>query len=53
MFYEVKADAIALLQAMKEDHERHNLDVPFAHGTRLAPYLVAEHAGLSKEGRHG
>jgi hypothetical protein len=49
MFYEVKADAVALLQAMKEDHERHNLDVPFAHGTRLAPYLVAEHAGLDPD----
>ncbi len=49
MFYEVKADAVALLQAMKEDHERHNLDVTFADGTRLAPYLVAERAGLNPD----
>jgi len=46
MFYEVDKDALALLQAMKEHHEQHNPDVPLADGTRLAPELVAEHAGL-------
>jgi len=49
MFYEVKADALALLRVMKEDHQRHEPDVPFADGTRLAPYLAAEHAGLDPD----
>ncbi len=49
MFYEVKADALALLRVMKEDHERHEPDAPFADGTRLAPYLAAEHAGLDPD----
>jgi hypothetical protein len=45
-FYEVKADAVALLRAMQEDHERHDPGTPFSEGTRLAPYLAAERAGL-------
>jgi hypothetical protein len=49
MFYEVKADALALPRAMKEDHERHDPGPPFADRTRLAPYLAAEHAGLEPE----
>jgi hypothetical protein len=46
MFYEVERDALALLRAMKEYHERHDPDTKFADGTRLAPYLAAERAGL-------
>jgi hypothetical protein len=49
MFYEVKEDALALLRAMKEEHERHEPDAPFADGTRLAPYLAAEHTGLDPD----
>jgi hypothetical protein len=46
MFYEVEKDALALLRAMKEYHDQNNPDVPLADGTRLAPELVAERAGL-------
>ena len=49
MFYEVKTDAGALLRAMKEYHEHHDPDAPFSDGTRLAPYLAAERAGLDPE----
>ena len=49
MFYEVKTDASALLRVMREYHEHHEPDVPFSNGTRLAPYLVAEGAGLDPE----
>jgi hypothetical protein len=49
MFYEVKTDASALLRAMKEYHEHHDPDAPFSDGTRLAPYLAAERAGLDPE----
>ncbi len=49
MFYEVKADARALLRAMKEYHEHHDPDVPFSDGTRLALYLSAEGADLDPE----
>ncbi len=49
MFYEVKTDARALLRAMKEYHEHHEPEVPFSDGTRLAPYLAAEGAGLGPE----
>jgi hypothetical protein len=48
-FYEVRADAVALLRAMKEYHEQHDPGAPFSEGTRLAPYLVAERAGLDPE----
>ena len=48
-FYEVRVDAAALLRAMKEYHERHNPGAPFSEGTRLAPYLVAERAGLDPD----
>jgi hypothetical protein len=47
MFHEVHKDALALLWVMKEHHERHNPEVPLADGTRLAPELVAERAGLN------
>jgi hypothetical protein len=47
--YEVRVDAVALLRAMKEYHERHDPGVPFSKGTRLAPYLAAEHAGLDPD----
>ena len=49
MFYEVDKDALALLGAMKEHHERHNPDVPLADGTRLAPELVSERIGLAPD----
>jgi hypothetical protein len=45
-FYEVKTDAVALLRATQEYHERHDPSTPFAEGTRLVPYLAAERAGL-------
>ena len=48
-FYEVKTDAVALLRAMQEDHERHDPDAPFSAGTRLAPYLAAGRAGLDPD----
>jgi hypothetical protein len=44
--YEAKTDAVALLRAMQEYHERHDPSTPFAEGTRLVPYLAAERAGL-------
>ena len=49
LFYEVDKDALALLRAMKEYHERHNPDVPLADGTRLAPELVSERIGLAPD----
>jgi hypothetical protein len=48
-FYEVKTDAVALLRAIKGYHERHDPAVPFSAGTRLAPYLAAELAGLDPD----
>jgi hypothetical protein len=45
-FYEVKTDAVDLLRAMQEYHERHDPGAPFSAGTRLAPYLAAGRAGL-------
>jgi hypothetical protein len=47
--YDVKTDAVALLRAMHEYHERHGPGTPFSEGTRLAPYLVAERAGLDPD----
>jgi hypothetical protein len=47
--YEVKTDAVALLRAMQEYHERHDPGTPFSEGTRLAPYLAAERAGLDPD----
>ena len=49
MFYEVKTDARALLRSMKEYHEHHEPEVPFSDGTRRAPYLADEGAGLVPE----
>ena len=48
-FYEVKTDAVALLRAMQEYHERHDPSAPFSAGTRLAPYLAAGRAGLDPD----
>ena len=48
-FYEVRADAVALLRAMKEYHELHDPGAPFSEGTRLAPYLAAKRAGLDPD----
>ena len=46
MFYEVDQDALALLRAAKEHHDRLDPGEPLSEGTRLAPELVAERAGL-------
>jgi hypothetical protein len=46
MFYEVDADALTLLRALKDHHNQHNPGAPLLEGTRLAPELVAERAGL-------
>jgi hypothetical protein len=49
VFYEVEPDALALLRAAKEHHERLEPGEPFSEGTRVAPALVAERAGLEPE----
>ena len=49
MFYEVDKDALALLRAAKEHHDRLEPEEPFSEGTRVAPGLVAERAGLAPE----
>jgi hypothetical protein len=49
LFYEVEAEALALLRAMKDYHEYHNLDTPFSEGTLLAPELAAEHIELDPD----
>jgi hypothetical protein len=49
VFYEVELDALALLRAAKEHHERLEPGEPFSEGTRVAPALVAERAGLEPE----
>lgn len=49
MFYEVHKDALALLRAAKEHHDRLEPGEPFSEGTRVAPGLVAERAGLEPE----
>jgi hypothetical protein len=46
MFFEVDKDALALLQATKEHHDRLEPEEPYSEGTRVAPELVAERAGL-------
>ena len=46
MFYEVDKDALALLRAMEEHHQRNAPDEPLSEGTRLAPELGAESVGL-------
>ena len=48
-FFEVKTDAVALLRAIQEYHERHDPGAPFSAGTRLAPYLAAGQAGLDPD----
>jgi hypothetical protein len=49
MFYEVDADALILLRALKDHHNQHNPGVPLLEGTRLAPELVAEGVGLGPD----
>ena len=49
MFYEVDQDALALLQAAKEHHNRQEPGEPLSEGTRVAPGLVAERVGLEPE----
>ena len=39
-------DALALLRAMEEHHQRNAPDEPLSEGTRLAPELAAEGVGL-------
>jgi hypothetical protein len=45
----VDEDALALLRAMKEHHDRQNPDAPLSDGTRVAPELVAERVGLDSD----
>ena len=49
MVHEVDKDALALLRAMMEHHDRQNPDAPLSDGTRVAPELVAEHLGLAPD----
>jgi len=49
VFYEVDQDALALLQATKEHHERLQPGEPLSEGMRVAPELVAERVGLDPE----
>ncbi len=49
MFYEVDQDALDLLRAAKEHHNRLAPGKPLSEGMRLAPELVAERAGLEPE----
>jgi hypothetical protein len=49
VIYEVDQDALALLRAAKEHHDRLKPVEPLAEGTRVAPGLVAERAGLEPE----
>jgi hypothetical protein len=46
VFYEVDQDALALLRAAKEHHNRLEPGEPMSEGMRVAPELVAERAGL-------
>jgi hypothetical protein len=46
MFREVDADAVALLRTLNDHYDQHNPGTPLEEGTRVAPELVAEHAGL-------
>jgi hypothetical protein len=49
VFYEVDQDALALLRAAKEHHNRQEPGEPLSEGTRVAPGLVAERVGLEPE----
>jgi hypothetical protein len=49
VFYDVDQDALALLRAAKEHHDRLEPGEPFLEGTRVAPELVAESAYLEPE----
>jgi len=49
VFYEVDQDALALLQATKEHHDRLAPGEPLSEGMRVAPELVAERVGLDPE----
>lgn len=46
MSSEANRDALALLRAMKEYHDRYNPEKSLSEGTRIAPELVAERVGL-------
>lgn len=48
MFYEVDRDALTLLRAAKEHHERLEPREPFSDGTRVAPVLASCGARGSK-----
>jgi hypothetical protein len=49
VFYEVDQDALALLRAVKEHHDRLKPGEPLLEGTRVAPALVAERVGLEPD----
>ena len=46
MFREVDADALAILRVLKDHHDQRNPGAPLVEGTRVAPELVVERAGL-------
>ena len=49
MLRDAHADGLALLRALKDHYDQHNPGASLAEGTRLAPELVAEHAGLDPD----
>jgi hypothetical protein len=49
MLHEADADAKALLRAVQGYYDLRNPGAPLAEGTRLAPELVAERAGLDPD----
>jgi hypothetical protein len=49
VFHEADQDALALLRAAKEHHNRLEPGEPLSEGMRVAPGLVAERAGLEPE----
>lgn len=46
MFRGVEEDAMSLLRAVKEHHDRHQSEAHPSEGTRVAPELVAGSVGL-------
>jgi hypothetical protein len=49
VFYEVDRDALVLLRAVKEHHDRLEPGEPLTDGTRVAPELVAKRVDLEPE----
>ena len=51
MFYEVDQEALALLLAAKEHHDRLEQAEPLSEGTRVAHVLVAERVARTHQTR--